>query len=78
MWPKEFAGNLESKTQELKLETLPEPQHSKKKKVLKFVGIVIGVLIFLVVVGIICCCCLPCCFLAKRRNERGTVHGPAV
>ena len=46
-------------------------------RVFKFVGIVVGLIFLLVIVSIICCCCLPCCFLAKRRTNRGAVHGPA-
>jgi len=60
------------------IETLPEPLELGGKSIMKFVGIVIGLVILLVVVSIICCCCLPCCFLAKRRTRGGVVHGPAT
>jgi len=60
------------------IETLPEAQKLGGKSILKFVGLVIGLVILLVVVSIICCCCLPCCFLAKRRTREGAVHGPAT
>jgi len=68
--PKRKEQNVDS------FETLPRPQELGGKSIIKFVGIVMGLVILLVVVAIICCCCLPCCLLAKKRTRRGVVHGP--
>jgi len=59
-------------------ESLPTPQSRLGgKSIVKFVGVIIGVLMFIVVVTLVCCCCLPCCLCAKRRTNRGVVHGSA-
>jgi len=50
-----------------------------RRNVGRFVGIIVGSFVFILVLTIVCCCCLPCCLCSKkRRTNRGVVHGQAA